>query len=81
VWPVEIGVALLEEVCHHVTVKEGFEVSYVPATCNVAHNLLLLHADQNIKLSAPSFALCLPSCHHDDNGLNCKLSPIKCFSL
>jgi hypothetical protein len=46
---------------------------------------LLLPADQDIELSAPSPAPCLPACYHasclDDDGLNlwtCKPTPIKC---
>ena len=53
----------------------GFEVSkYAYDASSVAHRLLLLLTDQDIKLSVPSPALCLPaSCHgfhYDDNGLN-----------
>ena len=62
-----VGVTLLEEVCH-------FVVSYVQATCHVAHNLSLLPSDQDVKLSAPFLAPCLPArCHascHDNNELN-----------
>jgi hypothetical protein len=39
----------------------GFEVSYAQATSSVAHSLLLLPVDPNVKLSAPSQALCLPA--------------------
>jgi hypothetical protein len=40
----------------------------------VIHCLFLLPADQDVELSAPSPASCLPAYHHascyDDNGLN-----------
>jgi hypothetical protein len=54
-------------------VGAGFEVSYAQAMPSVAHSLLL-PADQDVEISAPSPAPCLPPCchasHHDDNGLN-----------
>jgi hypothetical protein len=41
---------------------------------SVAHILLLLLVDQDLELTAPSLALCLPlrchASHHDDNGVN-----------
>ena len=52
----------------------GFEVSYAQAMPSVAHSLLLLSVDQDVKLSAPSLALCLSECFHisshDNNGVN-----------
>jgi hypothetical protein len=70
-----VGVSvMLLEVAHHLEeVGVGFEVFYVQALPSVEHRLLL-PADQDVALSAPSPAPCLPlSCHashHDDNGLN-----------
>jgi hypothetical protein len=62
---------MLEEVCH---CGVDFEVSYAQAMPSVAHSLLLLSVDQDVKLSAPSLAPSLPgychASHHDDNGLN-----------
>ena len=57
---VGVGVALLEEVCH---CEGGFEVSYMLKLCPV-HGLLLLLADQDVELSAPSSAQCLRARHH-----------------
>ena len=51
------GVALLEEVCH----CGGLEVLYAQAKARAAHSLLLLPADQDVELSAPSPAPCLPA--------------------
>ena len=69
-------VALVECVVFSVqvcTVEEGFVVLYAQAMLSVAHSLLL-PADQDVELSAPSPAPCLPAyCHasnHDDNKLN-----------
>ena len=58
------GVALLEEVCHY---GASFEVHLV-------WHSLLMPADQDVDLSAPSPAPCLPagcpaSLYNDDNGL------------
>jgi hypothetical protein len=68
---VGVGVALLEEVCH---CGMGFEVSYAQAILSVVYSLLLLPSDQDVDLSAPSPAPCLPTCchasHPDNNGLN-----------
>ena len=68
---VGVSVALLEEVCHHGVV---FEISFDQAMSSVTHNLLLLPADQDVELSSPSSASCLPACHHashcDANELN-----------
>lgn len=51
----------------------GFEVSYAQAIPSVDTDYFLLPADQEIELSAPSPAPCLPAqchaSHHDDNGL------------
>jgi hypothetical protein len=44
-------------------VEVGFEVSYTQATLSVVHSLLLLSANQDVELSAPSPAPCLPG-HH-----------------
>ena len=75
-WPKGSGsirrcVVLLEEVCQ---CGVGFEVIYTQAMQSVAHNHLLLLADQDVALSTLSLAPCLPvsfhaSCH-DDSGLN-----------
>jgi hypothetical protein len=52
----------------------GFEVIHAQAMHGVVHSLPLLPADQDVELSVPSLAPCLPACchasHHDDNGLN-----------
>ena len=53
------GVALLEEVCHW---GAGFEVSEAQARPSII--LFLLPVDQDVELSAPSLAPCLPACHH-----------------
>ena len=62
---------LLEEVCH---CGLGFEVLSIQAMPSVACSFFLLTADQDVELSAPSPATCLPEGHHtschDDNGLN-----------
>ena len=51
-----------------------FKVSYAQATLSVAHILSMLPVDQDVELSAPPPAPCLPACCrascHDDNGLN-----------
>lgn len=61
-----------------------FEVVHAQAILSVTHSLLLLSMDQDVELSVPSVASCLPACHHvschDDNGLNlcnCKTEPIR----
>ena len=46
-----------------VTVGVGFEVSYAQAMPSVTHSLLLLSADQDVELSAPSPAP-FAACHH-----------------
>ena len=56
------GMALLEEVCD--SMEAGFEVLYAQAIPSLAHSLLLLPADQDVELSAPSPAPCLPACCH-----------------
>lgn len=66
------GVALLvvvaswEEECH-------LGVDFAPQAGLVAQSLLLLLADPEVELSAPSPTPCLPVCQHvsrrDDNGL------------
>jgi hypothetical protein len=73
-WPIGSGtIRRFGVVEGRVTVGAGFEVSYAQAMPNVAHSLLLLPADQDVELWAPS-APRLPghchSSHHDDNGLN-----------
>ena len=66
------GKALLEEECH-CGVGVGFEIYHAQTMPSEAH-LSLLPIDQDVELSAPSPAPCLPGCchasHHDDNGLN-----------
>jgi hypothetical protein len=51
-----------------------FEVFYAQAMPTVANSPLLLPASQDVELSIPSPAPCLPGCYHasrhDDNGLN-----------
>ena len=42
----------------------GFEVSDAQATPSVAHSLLLLEVDQDVELSVPFLAPCLPACCH-----------------
>jgi hypothetical protein len=76
-------VTLLEEVCQ---CGAGFEVS--DAKVGLVSLSFLLPVDQNVKLSAPSRAPCLPACchasHHEDNRLNpenCKPVQIKYFHL
>jgi hypothetical protein len=77
-----ISVTLLKDVCHCWGGLQG--VTYVQAILSVVHSLSLLPSDQNVELSAPSPAPCLPGCchasHHDDNGLNLwnQPQPIKC---
>jgi hypothetical protein len=81
-WPVESGtirkckligvvVALLEKACH--CRERGCEVLSAQAMSSVECILLLLPADQDVELSAPSPAPSLPTCchasHDDDNGL------------
>ena len=63
-----------------------FEVLYAQAMLSVVHSLVLLPVDQDVELSAPSPAPCLPECchiyHHNGNGLNlrnCTSTPTKCF--
>ena len=57
-----------------VSLGTDFEVSEAQARPRVFHSLFLLPMDQDVELSAPSPALCLPACchasSHDDNGLN-----------
>jgi hypothetical protein len=68
--PVEVGVALLKEVCH---CGGGLSISYMLKLGELWHSLLL-SADQNVELSAPPLVSCLPACHyashHDNNELN-----------
>ena len=55
------GMALFKEVCR---VESGFEVIYAQATSSVVYSLLMLPADQDVELPAPSPALCMPAhCH------------------
>jgi hypothetical protein len=69
-----------------VTIGVDLEVSEVQVW-PVCHSLFLLPTDQDTELSAPSPALCLPTCHHaslPDNRLkplSCKPIPSKCFPL
>ena len=56
---VGVGVVLLEEVCH---CRVGFEVSYAQTMPSVAHSLLFLPTSQDVELSDPSLAPCLPVC-------------------
>jgi hypothetical protein len=56
----------------NVSLRIGFEVSDAQAMLNVI-SFISLSADQDVKLSAPSPAPCLPICYHvssHDNGLN-----------
>lgn len=53
----------------------SFNILYAQAMPSVAQNLLLVPADEDVELSCPFPAPCLPahyhvSCHVD-NGLNC----------
>lgn len=68
---VGVGVTLLEEPCH---CGESFEFSYIQVMPSGAHSLYFLSVDQDIELSVPSPAPCLPahchSSHHDSNGLD-----------
>jgi hypothetical protein len=63
--------ALLEKVYH---LGAGFESFSAQAMPSVAHSLILLPADEDVELSVPSPAPCLPACchasYHDDNELN-----------
>jgi len=74
VWPV--GSVSLGQALKSQKLKLGLE----------AHSLFLLPSDQDIGLSAPSLAPCLPahclaSCHND-NGLNLwTVSQLQCFPL
>lgn len=65
---VGVGVAFLEEVYHCQGGLCG--LIYAQATPNVTVPFLL-PADQNVELSAPCLAPCLPACHcascHDEN--------------
>jgi len=65
---VGVGVALLEEVCH---CGDGL-LRPSPSCLRTVHSWLPL--DEDIELSAPSPAPCLPGCCHascyDDNELN-----------
>ena len=51
----------------------GFGVSDAQARSSVAHNFLLLPANQDLEPSSPSLALFLPACRHvslhDNNEL------------
>ena len=73
---VGVGVTLLQEVCHCGGGLWG--LTYTQAMPSVVHSLLL-PAVQDVELSDPSSALCLPShCHvfhHDDNELNWNCKP------
>ena len=70
--------ALLEQVwlCwrKYVTMGAGFVGSYAQTPPSVPHSLLLLPADTDVELSAPSPAPYLPAfyhvSHHENNGLN-----------
>jgi hypothetical protein len=68
-----------------VTVGVGFEVSYAQAMTTVTHSLLLLPADQDVELSAPSLAPCLPVCCHtshiDDKSSETVSQSVKCCPL
>jgi hypothetical protein len=79
---VEVGAALLEEVCH---CGVGFETSLLAAW--ETSSLSWLQLEQDVQLSAPP-APCLLGCCHvshlDDIGLNlqtCEPAPIKCCPL
>ena len=61
-----VGVALLEEVGYW---GRTFEVSEVQVC--LVYLSRILSADQNVGLSVPSPAPCLPPCHHaSHNGLS-----------
>lgn len=73
------GVSLLEYVSPSwrkcIIMEVSFNILYAQAMPSVAQNLLLVPADEDVELSCPFPAPCLPahyhvSCHVDD-GLNC----------
>ena len=81
------GVALLEEVCHcglGLLVLKLWPVCVTVSSWPPVEDSLWLPSDQDVELSAPSPAPCLPAgCHvvcHDDKGLNlwnCKPASIE----
>ena len=90
---VKVGVALLEWVwlCWSgcglvggsVSLGVHFEVSEAQARPRGLPFLLPAHLDIDLSATCPAPYLptcCHASCH-DDNGLNCKPAPVKCFLL